>query len=69
MIALGSNALGRSRPKLTLNTVVRKDLSIVDLCEQVALDKAQWSKKIYVADLKRLGHKTQIGLVWFRTQM
>ncbi|KAI8527319.1 hypothetical protein RHMOL_Rhmol12G0066600 [Rhododendron molle] len=39
---LGSNATGRGRPKLILDAVVRKDMSIIDLCEQVALDRAQW---------------------------
>ncbi|KAI8524936.1 hypothetical protein RHMOL_Rhmol13G0188500 [Rhododendron molle] len=52
MIALGSNAKGRGRPKLTLDAVGCKDLSKVDLCEQVALDRAQWRKRIYVADPK-----------------
>ncbi|KAI8523158.1 hypothetical protein RHMOL_Rhmol13G0051900 [Rhododendron molle] len=34
MIVLGSNATGRGRPKLTLDAVVRKDLSIVEgLCK------------------------------------
>jgi hypothetical protein len=51
-IALGSNATGRGRPKLTLDAVVRKDLSIIGLCEQGALDRAQWRKRIHVADPK-----------------
>ncbi|KAI8571499.1 hypothetical protein RHMOL_Rhmol01G0124500 [Rhododendron molle] len=52
MIALDSNATGKSRLKLTLDAVVHKDLSIVGLCEQVALDRAQWRKKIHVVDPK-----------------
>ncbi|KAI8558931.1 hypothetical protein RHMOL_Rhmol04G0134400 [Rhododendron molle] len=59
-IVLGSNATGRGRPKLTLNTVVHKDLSIVDFCEQVALDRTQWKKKVHIAN--RLEHKARIGL-------
>ncbi|KAI8559569.1 hypothetical protein RHMOL_Rhmol04G0184800 [Rhododendron molle] len=51
-IALDSNATGRGRPKLTLDAVVRKDMSILGLCEQVALDRAQWRKWIHVADPK-----------------
>ncbi|KAI8535535.1 hypothetical protein RHMOL_Rhmol10G0181700 [Rhododendron molle] len=38
MIALGSNATERGRPKLTLDAVVHNDMSIVGLCEQVAFD-------------------------------
>ncbi|KAI8542873.1 hypothetical protein RHMOL_Rhmol08G0174000 [Rhododendron molle] len=52
MIASGSNATGRGRPKLTLDAVVSKDLSIVDFCEQVAFDRAQWRKMIHVTDPK-----------------
>ncbi|KAI8542827.1 hypothetical protein RHMOL_Rhmol08G0169600 [Rhododendron molle] len=51
-IAWGSNATGRGRPKLTLDAVVRKDLSLIGLCEQGALDRAQWGKRIHVADPK-----------------
>ncbi|KAI8550503.1 hypothetical protein RHMOL_Rhmol06G0112100 [Rhododendron molle] len=35
MITLGSNTSGRDRPKLTLDAVVRKDMSIMGLCEHV----------------------------------
>ncbi|KAI8559840.1 hypothetical protein RHMOL_Rhmol04G0206200 [Rhododendron molle] len=38
MITLDSNAMGRGRPKLTFDAVVRKDMSILG---QVALDRAQ----------------------------
>ena len=52
MIDLGSNAMGRGRPKLTLDAVVRKDMNMLGLSEQVALDRAQWKKRIHVADPK-----------------
>ena len=52
MIDLGSNTMGRGRPKLTLDTVVRKDMNMLGLSEQVALDRAQWKKRIHVADPK-----------------
>ncbi|KAI8537727.1 hypothetical protein RHMOL_Rhmol09G0047400 [Rhododendron molle] len=51
-ITLDSNATGRGRPKLTLDAVVHKDMSLLGLCEQVALDRAQWWKRIHVADPK-----------------
>ncbi|KAI8551105.1 hypothetical protein RHMOL_Rhmol06G0159200 [Rhododendron molle] len=41
IIALDINATGRDRPKLTLDVVVRKDMSIMSLCEQVTIDKIQ----------------------------
>ncbi|KAI8568455.1 hypothetical protein RHMOL_Rhmol02G0200800 [Rhododendron molle] len=50
MIALGSNATGRGRPKLTLDAVVHKNLSMVGLCEQVALNRTQWRKIIHIAN-------------------
>ena len=50
MITLGRNAQGRRRPKLTLDAVVRKDLSILGLSNETTLDRAQWRKKIHVAD-------------------
>jgi hypothetical protein len=49
-LALGRNAQGRGRPKLTLDAVVRKDLSILGLSDEVAFDRAQWRKRIHVAD-------------------
>ncbi|KAI8529824.1 hypothetical protein RHMOL_Rhmol11G0004100 [Rhododendron molle] len=64
-IDLDSNATGRGRPKLTLDAVVRKDMNILGLCEQVALDRTQWRKRIHVADPKWLRHKAWFGLVWY----
>ena len=49
-IVLGSNAPGRVRPKLTLDAVVPKDLSLLGLSEQAVLDRSQWRKMIHVAD-------------------
>jgi hypothetical protein len=49
-IALHSNAPGRGRPKLTLDAVVRKDLSLLGLSEETALDRTLWRKRIHVAD-------------------
>ena len=49
-IALGRNTQGRGRPKLTLDAVVRKDLSILGLSDEAALDRAQLRKRIHVAN-------------------
>ncbi|KAI8563836.1 hypothetical protein RHMOL_Rhmol03G0140100 [Rhododendron molle] len=49
-VALGSNATGRERPKLRLDAVVLKDMSLMGLIEQVALDRAQWRKRIHLVD-------------------
>ena len=49
-ITLGRKEQGRGRPKLTLDAVVRKDLSILGLSVEAALDRAQWRKRIHVAD-------------------
>src|SRR5450432_2740227 len=49
-LALSSNARGRGRPKLTLDVVIRKDMSLLGLNEQISLERSQWKLKIHVAD-------------------
>ncbi|KAI8525182.1 hypothetical protein RHMOL_Rhmol13G0209200 [Rhododendron molle] len=39
------------------DAVMRKDLSIIGLCEQGALDRAQWRKRIHIADPKLEDHQ------------
>lgn len=42
VILVDSRATGRGRPTLTLVVVVRKNLDLLNLSEQIALDRAQW---------------------------
>lgn len=59
---MGSKATRRGRPRLTLDALVRKDMSILSLNEHVALYRAQWKKKrIHIAD----PIDWDIRLVWF----
>ncbi|MDR5650629.1 hypothetical protein QKW61_013705, partial [Staphylococcus nepalensis] len=63
-IDLGGNAIGRGIPKLTLDVVLRKDVILVNLSKQAAVDRVQWKKRIHVADPNLLGHKTWFGLAF-----
>ena len=44
--------------------MVKKDMKLLNLIEHIALDRAEWQKKIYVADLNWLEYKTWFVLVW-----
>ena len=51
-IIIGSdNTRWRGRPKLILDAVVKNDIIGSNLGEHLAFDRAQWLKKILVADL------------------
>lgn len=52
---LGSNAMRRGGPKLTLDVVVCKDMSTLNLSEHVTLDRAQWEKKDSCSRLQLIG--------------
>jgi len=41
MIAVDSRVRGRGRPKLTLDAVLQKDLGLLNLSDEVTLDRAQ----------------------------
>jgi hypothetical protein len=41
---------GRERLKITLIEIVKNDMSIEELTENMILDKIEWWKKIHVAD-------------------
>lgn len=42
---------GKGRLKLTLEVMIRKDLHVINLNEEVALDRAPWKNMIHVVDL------------------
>ena len=50
MIIGNDNTRWRDRPKLTLDAVVKKDMIELNLGEHLAIDRAQWRKRIHVAD-------------------
>ena len=50
MIISNDNTRRRSRPNLTLDVVVKNDMSGLNLNQYLALDRTQWRKKIHVAD-------------------
>ncbi|GLS47117.1 hypothetical protein GCM10007884_51210 [Methylobacterium brachythecii] len=44
------NTRGRGRPKLTLETLLRKDMMEMNVTEAMAFDRAHWRQRIHVAD-------------------
>lgn len=47
MVTVKGNTRGRGRPKLTLKSVIRKDLGFLNIMKHDALDRAQW-KNIFM---------------------
>ena len=52
LINIAGNARGRGRPKLTWGEVVRQDMSVCGLTEDIAFDRSEWRNRIHVADPK-----------------
>lgn len=41
---------GRGRPKQTRNVIVKRNMNLFNITEDIALDRAKWRKEIYVTD-------------------
>ena len=41
---------GRNRPRLIWELVVKQDMNIFYLTENIALDQAEWKRGIHIAD-------------------
>ena len=41
---------GRGRPRLKLESIVNRDMTLLDLTKQVTLDRTKWRRRIHVAD-------------------
>ena len=50
MIIGSDDTRGRGRPKLTLDAVVKNDMIGLNFSEHMGFDRAQWHKKIHIAD-------------------
>ena len=50
MIIISDNIRERGRPNVTLDVLVKKNMIELNLGEYLALDRAQWSKMIHIAD-------------------
>mgnify|MGYP003703578239 CR=1 FL=1 len=40
----------RGRPRLTLANIVNRDMDLLNLTNEMALDRAAWRRRIHVAD-------------------
>ena len=52
MIVLPGGKRGRGRPKKSLEEVVREDLRVVGLTEDMAQDRKLWRDRIRVSDCR-----------------
>ena len=53
-INISEGRRGRGRPKKSLDEVIREDLKVVGLTEDMAQDRRQWRDKIKILDVKEL---------------
>ena len=51
LLIVYENDRGRGRSKITWEEIIKKDITIYNLSVNLALDSAEWRKKIHVADL------------------
>ena len=50
LLTVEGDTKGRGRPKLTWSGIIRKDMSVCGLNEDIVHDRAEWRKRIHVAD-------------------
>ena len=49
-ITVNGTAIGRGRPKLTWDSLIKRDLKFLNLTSDMAFDRAEWRRRIHVAD-------------------
>ncbi|KAL7204554.1 hypothetical protein ACSBR2_017596 [Camellia fascicularis] len=49
-VMVDGSVRGRYRPRLTLVSVVKKDMDLLNLTNEMTFDRAAWRKMIHVAD-------------------
>ena len=48
--AAESTNRGRGRPRLKWESIVNRDMTLLNLTQQMALDRTEWRRRIHVAD-------------------
>lgn len=47
-----NKARGRERPKLMWTSIIKEDMKECGLCDDLALNRIEWKKRIHVASAK-----------------
>ena len=49
-VTVDGNVKGRGRPRLTWTSVVNRDMSLLNLTNEMSLDRVEWRRRIHAAD-------------------
>ena len=49
-VTVDGSVRGRGRPRLTLTSVLNRDMNLLNLTNEMAFDRAAWRRRIHVAD-------------------
>ncbi|CAL5439689.1 unnamed protein product [Camellia sinensis] len=49
-VTVDGSVRGRGRPRLTLTSVINRDMNLLNLTNEMAFDRAAWRRRIHVAD-------------------
>ena len=51
VVTIDVSVRGRDRPRLMLASVVNRDMDLLNLTNEMAIDRAAWRRRIHAADL------------------
>ncbi|CAL5409645.1 unnamed protein product [Camellia sinensis] len=49
-VMVDGSVRGRGRPRLTLTSVINRDMNLLNLTNEMAFDRVAWRRRIHVAD-------------------
>ena len=49
-VTVDGSVRGRGRPRLTLVSVVNRDMDLLNLTNEMAFDRAAWRRRIHITD-------------------
>ncbi|GMP94361.1 hypothetical protein CsSME_00043841 [Camellia sinensis var. sinensis] len=49
-VTIDGSVRGRGRPRLTLTSVINRDMNLLNLTNEMAFDRTAWRRRIHVAD-------------------
>lgn len=50
VVTIDGSIRGRGRPRLTLASVVNRDMDLLNLINEMAFDRAAWRRRIHIAN-------------------